>query len=156
MHHAHGQWGWVRLVAQSVLEAIIIANPHQICTFLVKYAPKVHAVGYETYIHAPHIDYTIDGKAHRLECEFVAGCDGFHGVSRQTIPLGVRKEYEKVYPFGWLGILSKTPPVNHELIYANSPRGFALCSMRNENLSRYYIQWSCPVLVPVSFEQCLL
>lgn len=91
---------------------------------------------------APHIDYTIDGKAHRLECEFVAGCDGFHGVSRQTIPLGVRKEYEKVYPFGWLGILSKTPPVNHELIYANSPRGFALCSMRNENLSRYYIQCS--------------
>ena len=91
---------------------------------------------------SPHVDYSIDGQAHRLECDFIAGCDGFHGVSRKTIPLDVRREYEKVYPFGWLGILSETPPVNHELIYANSPRGFALCSMRNENLSRYYIQCS--------------
>ncbi|MGB1033426.1 MAG: 4-hydroxybenzoate 3-monooxygenase [Primorskyibacter sp.] len=90
----------------------------------------------------PHIYYTAKGQAHRLDCDFIAGCDGFHGVSRQTIPLDVRKEYEKIYPFGWLGILSRTPPVNHELIYANSPRGFALCSMRNENLSRYYIQCS--------------
>ena len=90
----------------------------------------------------PHICYTVDGQAHRLECDFVAGCDGFHGVSRQTIPLEMRREYEKLYPFGWLGILSETPPVNHELIYANSPRGFALCSMRNENLSRYYFQCS--------------
>ncbi len=91
---------------------------------------------------APHITYATLGETKRLECDFIAGCDGFHGVSRQTIPLDVRKEYEKVYPFGWLGILSETPPVNHELIYANSPRGFALCSMRNENLSRYYIQCS--------------
>ena len=91
---------------------------------------------------APHITYTVGGQKRRLECDFVAGCDGFHGVSRQTIPLDVRREYEKVYPFGWLGILSETPPVNPELIYANSPRGFALCSMRNDNLSRYYIQCS--------------
>ncbi|MEP4197038.1 MAG: 4-hydroxybenzoate 3-monooxygenase [Aliishimia sp.] len=90
----------------------------------------------------PHVAYTIDGQSHRLDCDFIAGCDGFHGVSRQAIPLDVRQEYEKIYPFGWLGILSETPPVNHELIYANSPRGFALCSMRNENLSRYYIQCS--------------
>lgn len=90
----------------------------------------------------PHVTYVVDGKPNRINCEFVAGCDGFHGVSRQTIPIEVRREYEKVYPFGWLGILSETPPVNHELIYANSPRGFALCSMRNENLSRYYIQCS--------------
>ncbi len=89
---------------------------------------------------APSIRFTVDGSAQTLACDFVAGCDGFHGVSRQTIPLDVRREYEKVYPFGWLGILSETPPVNDELIYANSPRGFALCSMRNENLSRYYIQ----------------
>lgn len=89
---------------------------------------------------SPHLTYSVNGRAHRIDCDFVAGCDGFHGVSRQTIPSGVRCEYEKVYPFGWLGILSETPPVNHELIYANSPRGFALCSMRNENLSRYYIQ----------------
>lgn len=88
----------------------------------------------------PHITYSVNGDARQLECDFIAGCDGFHGISRQTIPRDVRREYEKVYPFGWLGILSETPPVNHELIYANSPRGFALCSMRNENLSRYYIQ----------------
>ncbi|MBR9863955.1 MAG: 4-hydroxybenzoate 3-monooxygenase [Rhodobacteraceae bacterium] len=91
---------------------------------------------------APYVTYTVAGESRRIDCDFVAGCDGFHGVSRQTIPLDVRKEYEKVYPFGWLGILSETPPVNHELIYSNSERGFALCSMRNENLSRYYIQCS--------------
>lgn len=91
---------------------------------------------------APHVTYTTQGKKRRIDCDFIAGCDGFHGVSRQAIPLEVRREYEKVYPFGWLGILSETPPVNNELIYANSERGFALCSMRNENLSRYYIQCS--------------
>ncbi|MFD2739511.1 4-hydroxybenzoate 3-monooxygenase [Sulfitobacter aestuarii] len=90
----------------------------------------------------PHVSYSIDGAPRRLDCDFIAGCDGFHGVSRQAIPLEVRRDYEKIYPFGWLGILSKTPPVNHELVYANSDRGFALCSMRNEQLSRYYIQCS--------------
>ena len=80
------------------------------------------------------------GEARRFKCFFVAGCGGFHGASRKPPPADVRREYEKVYPFGWLGILSETPPVNHELIYSNSPRGFALCSMRNEKLSRYYIQ----------------
>ena len=98
----------------------------------------IHAAETET----PHLTYTVDGQARRIDCDFVAGCDGFHGVSRRTIPQDVRREYEKVYPFGWLGILSETPPVNHELIYAHSPNGFALCSMRNENLSRYYIQCS--------------
>ena len=91
---------------------------------------------------APYVTYKSDGTGHRIDCDFVAGCDGFHGVSRQTIPLTVRREYEKVYPFGWLGVLSETPPVHNELIYAGSERGFALCSMRNENLSRYYIQCS--------------
>ena len=91
---------------------------------------------------APHVTYFVDGVEHRIDCEYVAGCDGFHGISRQTIPLSVRREYEKVYPFGWLGILSETPPVHEELIYSNSDRGFALCSMRNANLSRYYIQCS--------------
>lgn len=88
----------------------------------------------------PYVTFDKDGIEHRLDCDFVAGCDGFHGVSRKTIPDTVRKEYEKVFPFGWLGILSETPPVHDELIYANSTRGFALCSMRNENLSRYYVQ----------------
>ncbi|MEM5585878.1 MULTISPECIES: 4-hydroxybenzoate 3-monooxygenase [unclassified Roseibium] len=89
---------------------------------------------------APFVTFTADGREQRIDCDFVAGCDGFHGVSRQTIPETVRKDYEKVFPFGWLGILSETPPVHDELIYANSTRGFALCSMRNENLSRYYVQ----------------
>ena len=89
---------------------------------------------------APHVTCTKDGAALRIDCDYVAGCDGFHGVSRKTIPQSLRREFEKVYPFGWLGILSETPPVNHELIYASSDRGFALCSMRNDNLSRYYIQ----------------
>ena len=88
----------------------------------------------------PYVTYVRAGQGHRIDCDFVAGCDGFHGVSRQVIPLDLRREYEKTYPFGWLGILSETPPVHEELIYAASDRGFALCSMRNENLSRYYIQ----------------
>jgi p-hydroxybenzoate 3-monooxygenase len=88
----------------------------------------------------PHVTWQRDGREHRLDCDFVAGCDGFHGISRQSIPLKVRREYEKTYPFGWLGILSRTPPVYDELIYANSERGFALCSMRNRSLSRYYVQ----------------
>ncbi len=90
----------------------------------------------------PFVTYECQGQSKRIDCEFIAGCDGFRGVSRNSIPEKVRKEYEKVYPFGWLGILSQTPPVDHELIYSNSDRGFALCSMRNENLSRYYLQ--CP------------
>ena len=89
---------------------------------------------------APYVEFTQDGKRQRLDCDYVAGCDGFHGVSRTTIPAEKRREFERVYPFGWLGILSRTPPANHELIYANSSNGFGLVSMRNENLSRYYVQ----------------
>ena len=89
---------------------------------------------------APYVTFRHDGQDKRIDCDFIAGCDGFHGVSRKSIPENVRTEYEKVYPFGWLGILSETPPANHELIYANSSRGFALCSMRNAHLSRYYVQ----------------
>lgn len=88
---------------------------------------------------SPWVSYEKDGEFHRIDCEFIAGCDGFHGVSRKTIPSNVRKEFEKIYPFGWLGILSETPPIP-EIIYANSERGFALCSQRNPMLSRYYIQ----------------
>ena len=91
---------------------------------------------------SPSVTCKAGGKLLTINCDYVCGCDGFHGVSRQTIPVDVRREFEKVYPFGWLGVLSETPPVNEELIYANSQRGFALCSMRNENLSRYYIQCS--------------
>jgi p-hydroxybenzoate 3-monooxygenase len=89
---------------------------------------------------SPSVSFRQNGTMHTLSCDFVAGCDGFHGVSRQAIPLSLRKEFEKVYPFGWLGVLSETPPVSHELIYANHARGFALASMRNPKLSRYYVQ----------------
>ncbi|MFW2333631.1 4-hydroxybenzoate 3-monooxygenase [Ilumatobacter sp.] len=89
----------------------------------------------------PWVGFTADGDEVRLDCDVVAGCDGQHGVSRGTIPAAVKTEYEKAYPFGWLGILSETPPLPH-LIYANHERGFALCSQRNPMLSRYYVQCS--------------
>lgn len=88
----------------------------------------------------PRVRYQKDGAWHELACDFIAGCDGFHGVCRASVPAGAITEYEKVYPFGWLGVLSDTPPVHHELIYANSPRGFALCSQRSATRSRYYLQ----------------
>ncbi|MDU8946202.1 4-hydroxybenzoate 3-monooxygenase [Ovoidimarina sediminis] len=89
---------------------------------------------------APYVTYRRNGTEHRIDCDFVAGCDGFHGVSRKSMPASVLKEYERVYPFGWLGVLSETPPATKEILYANHERGFALCSMRNPSLSRYYIQ----------------
>ena len=89
----------------------------------------------------PSVTFSKDGADYRLSCEFIAGCDGFHGVSRLSIPADERTEFEKDYPFGWLGILSETPPLE-EIIYANSERGFALASQRNPMLSRYYIQCS--------------
>lgn len=88
----------------------------------------------------PHVTYREGGQTHRIDCDFVVGADGFHGVSRKSIPADVLKEYEKVYPFGWLGVLSRTKPVSPELIYAKHDRGFALCSLRSQVLSRYYIQ----------------
>ena len=88
----------------------------------------------------PLVRYVKDGKTHEVRCDFVAGCDGSHGVCRQAIPAEAVRTYERVYPFGWLGILCETPPVSPELIYANHERGFALCSMRSPTRSRYYVQ----------------
>ncbi len=90
--------------------------------------------------NTPSIDCDVAGKSIHIDCDYIAGCDGSHGVSKHNIPADVRKEFEKVYPFGWLGVLAETKPVHEELVYANSDRGFALCSMRNQNLSRYYVQ----------------
>jgi len=89
---------------------------------------------------APYVTYDLDGETHRIDCEFIAGCDGFHGVSRTVIPDKVLKTFERVYPFGWLGILSDTPPVSDELMYVHHDRGFALCSQRSLTRSRYYLQ----------------
>jgi p-hydroxybenzoate 3-monooxygenase len=91
----------------------------------------------------PHVTYVKDGVTHKIDCDFIAGCDGFHGVSRASIKPSAIETFERVYPFGWLGILSETPPVSHELIYSNHPRGFALCTMRSMHRSRYYVQ--CPL-----------
>lgn len=88
---------------------------------------------------APYVTYTKDGTEHRIDARFIAGCDGFHGPSRRAVRDSVGRPYELVYPFGWLGILADVPPCNHELIYANHERGFALASMRSETRSRYYI-----------------
>ncbi|WP_322865722.1 4-hydroxybenzoate 3-monooxygenase [Aquicoccus sp. G2-2] len=89
---------------------------------------------------APHVTFTHDGQDKRIDCEYVIGADGFHGVSRKSIPSDVLREYEKTYPFGWLGVLSETTPVSDDLIYSKHTRGFALCSLRSRVLSRYYIQ----------------
>jgi p-hydroxybenzoate 3-monooxygenase len=88
----------------------------------------------------PRLTYVENGERHEVECDFIAGCDGFHGVSRQTIPAEALRTYERVYPFGWLGVMVDRPPVSEELIYASSEHGFALCSMRSATRSRLYIQ----------------
>jgi p-hydroxybenzoate 3-monooxygenase len=89
---------------------------------------------------APHLTYATEGREHRLDCEFIAGCDGSHGICRASLPDGALATYERAYPFGWLGVLADVPPASPELIYANHPRGFALCSMRSPTRSRYYVQ----------------
>jgi p-hydroxybenzoate 3-monooxygenase len=88
----------------------------------------------------PSVSLEYQGEQYVIECDYIAGCDGSHGVSRQTIPVDIRTEYERVYPFGWLGLLSETPPVSEELIYCKSERGFALASRRSATRSRYYLQ----------------
>jgi len=89
---------------------------------------------------APRVVYRHEGQEKELQCDFVAGCDGFYGASRKSVAAKAIQEFERVYPFGWLGVLSETPPVREELIYTNHERGFALCSMRSHTRSRYYIQ----------------
>ncbi|TIU28195.1 MAG: 4-hydroxybenzoate 3-monooxygenase, partial [Mesorhizobium sp.] len=89
---------------------------------------------------SPFVTYDKDGAAHRIDCDFIAGCDGYHGVSRRSVPENALKTFERQYPFGWLGVLAEVPPADHELIYANHERGFALCSMRSPHRSRYYVQ----------------
>lgn len=105
---------------------------------LVDEAEDVDLHGIET--DSPSITFNRHGQTHEISCDYIAGCDGAHSTTREHIPESVRQTFERLYPFVWVGILSKTPPINDELIYANHPDGFALCSMRNEMLSRYYVQ----------------
>ena len=108
--------------------------------------PTVYSA-YDVTLHdvfgeRPRVTWRADGKAQEVACDFVAGCDGFHGVCRKSVPPGAIRNYERVYPFGWLGLLSDTPPVSPELIYVRHRLGFALCSMRSPTRSRYYLQCS--------------
>jgi len=107
---------------------------------MVYEADKVTPLDYAT--DHPRVTYQKDGVTHELACDFIAGCDGFHGISRASVKSSAIETFERVYPFGWLGILSETPPVSHELIYSNHARGFALCTMRSTHRSRYYVQCS--------------
>ena len=89
---------------------------------------------------SPRVRYRKDGVAHEIWCDYIAGCDGYHGVCRQALPASAVEVFERAYPFGWLGVLADVPPASHELVYANSEHGFAMCSMRSPTRSRYYIQ----------------
>lgn len=101
---------------------------------------EAHNVQVKDFYTAPKVEFEYQGKAFQIQCDFIAGCDGYHGVCRASVPEDKIKTFEKVYPFGWLGVLADVPPVADELIYVQSERGFALCSMRSETRSRYYLQ----------------
>ena len=101
-------------------------------------AQQVRPLDFDT--GSPKVRYLKDGVEQQIDCDFIAGCDGFHGICRASVPPEALQVFERVYPFGWLGLLSETPPVSHELIYSNHERGFALCSMRSTHRSRYYLQ----------------
>jgi p-hydroxybenzoate 3-monooxygenase len=101
-------------------------------------AADVRPLDFDT--DSPRVTYVKDGSTHEIACDFIAGCDGFHGISRASVKESAIETFERVYPFGWLGILSETPPVSPELIYSNHARGFALCTMRSMHRSRYYVQ----------------
>ncbi|MFW1803007.1 4-hydroxybenzoate 3-monooxygenase [Acinetobacter baumannii] len=101
---------------------------------------EAHNVQVKDFYTAPKVEFEYQGKTFQIQCDFIAGCDGYHGVCRASVPEDKIKTFEKVYPFGWLGVLADVPPVADELIYVQSERGFALCSMRSETRSRYYLQ----------------
>ncbi|RMR06375.1 4-hydroxybenzoate 3-monooxygenase [Pseudomonas savastanoi pv. glycinea] len=106
----------------------------------VSFFDASNVVPHDMKTDAPYLTFEHEGQSIRLDCEYIAGCDGFHGVSRQSIPAEAVEVFERVYPFGWLGVLADTPPVSEELIYARHERGFALCSMRSPTRTRYYVQ----------------
>ena len=129
---------FVSIYGQAEIQKDLMAAHEASRSHIVYEAEDVSLHGIMT--DRPRLRYSKDGEAREIGCDFIAGCDGFHGVSRQAIPQEVIRIYERTYPFGWLGILSDTRPVNHELIYCNHERGFALCTMRSMTRSRYYLQ----------------
>ncbi len=120
-------------VTKDLIEALTAAGAQ-----LVYEAADVSIDGFDR--RNPTVRYRHGGRSHELTCDFIAGCDGYHGVCRRSIPAAAMQSFERIYPFGWLGILADVPPVDHELIYSNHERGFALCSMRSPTRSRYYVQ----------------
>lgn len=122
-------------VTKDLMEARVAAGGN-----LVFDAENVGVEGFDSA--KPVVRYTHQGRSHELTCDYVAGCDGYHGVCRRSIPAGALRTFERVYPFGWLGILADVPPASQELVYSNHTRGFALCSMRSATRSRYYVQCS--------------
>jgi p-hydroxybenzoate 3-monooxygenase len=137
-HHTRGQS--VIIYGQTELTRDLV-EAHLAAGGIIHYeAPALAVEDYAT--DQPRIIYEQNGQRQEIVCDFVAGCDGYHGVARQSVPAADITLFEKIYPFGWLGILSDVPPVNEELIYANHKRGFALCSMRSHTRSRYYVQCS--------------
>ena len=136
--HGHTGGKSVMIYGQTEVTTDLI-NARLAAGGVLKYEAPALAV--EDFLtNRPRIIYEEDGQQKELVCDLVAGCDGYHGAARPSAPAGATKHFEKVYPFGWLGILSDTPPVDEELIYANHERGFALCSMRSHTRSRYYVQ----------------
>ncbi len=138
--HKHANGKQVVVYGQTEITADLM-EARQACGAPIHYEVE------KVQIHDPDSDnplvtYEKDGQQHRIACDYIAGCDGFHGVSRKTIPESLRTEYEKVYPVGWLGLLADTPPIDEELIYGVSDKGFFLCSMRSHTRSRYYVDVS--------------
>ena len=131
---------WVTVYGQTEITRDLFAARDAMGGAIVHDAEDVTPHGIDT--DSPWLTYRKGDDIHRVDCDFIAGCDGFHGVSRRSIPATVLRTFEKVYPFGWLGVLSRTPPATREVTYNHHERGFALCSMRSRILSRYYIQCS--------------
>ena len=130
--------GTVMVYGQTEVTRDLMAAREAVGAQTLYSASNVQPHGMKT--DAPYVTFDKDGESWRLDCDYIAGCDGFHGVARQSIPSDVLKIFERVYPFGWLGVLAETPPVNDELVYARHERGFALCSQRSASRSRYYLQ----------------
>lgn len=128
---------------------IVVYGQHEVVKDLIQarlnHGGRIEFEVSDTSVHdldtdKPKIRFKKNGESHEITCDFIAGCDGFHGISRPSVPKGVLTEYERVYPFGWLGILSESPPPSHELIYSYHDRGFGLYSMRAPNITRAYLQ----------------
>jgi p-hydroxybenzoate 3-monooxygenase len=136
----HALTGGKRVVVygQTELTADLMAGREAVGAETVYETADVTPCDFDT--DAPYVTYSLNGRTHRIDCDFIAGCDGYHGASRRSVPERAITTFERAYPFGWLGILADVPPVSHELIYASHDRGFALCSMRSPTRSRYYIQ----------------